>query len=68
MFVSSGGFTSEARHPRNTQVHIELIDLERLIVFGKISTAKWMASRKRVCVYDQYISMIPYCEAINGMA
>lgn len=32
MFVSSGGFTSDARHQaRNTHVHVELIDLERLI-------------------------------------
>lgn len=32
MFVSSGGFTSDARQQaRNTHVHVELIDLERLI-------------------------------------
>jgi len=32
MFVSSGGFTSDAKQlARNTHVHVELIDLERLI-------------------------------------
>jgi len=32
IFVSSGGFTSDARQQaRNTHVHVELIDLERFI-------------------------------------
>lgn len=47
MFVSSGGFTSEARHPRNTQVHIELIDLERLIVLARfLQQNGWLAERE----------------------
>jgi hypothetical protein len=55
MFVSSGGFTANARSTaRSSHVHVELLDLDRFIECGRGCTPNWLTKIRTAFLSSGY--------------